>query len=1240
MTLAEVPTEALVEARARLYLGDLAGVRGLLAKYTEDQPRDEAGRWTGAGGGDAKALDTALQHWALIDNHDIRMALAGKNDDPQARKDAYAIAAAVADKGTIAPDLYRGVSRMAASQGLEKIIAMQPGADLNLNIASWSSDPEVAKDFATGSPPRVVFRVAGAQALDMGRQSIRSEKEWITDGHFQVVSVEKDVAGWAYKPYTQGQLRTTATVVTLRQVDIFDAPPEFAGTKGVAIGRRAWPDAFDPDIDAVFDQRMVKNDRPPSKIQKAAATRTLRSGGAQRDASLNPIVARVREQLVALAQEHLPTVAKVSPLSLSDQAKKLIQQAYIEAYQVGFDDSGADEGDWDPEAAQAVADGQSSGLADLLLGLAGALLAGELSQAMADARMGQYAATLNPVYEQGFASGVTAQGQVSTATWHSEQDAEVCALCDERDGTVWYGDEDHPYPGEGTFGEVCEGAMNCFAPGTLVSGAFVSGMRSWYVGELVELRTASGRRVTVTPHHPVATPAGFVPAHRLGKGDQVLAERSAVEETASVHDENGPLPVEQVLDALEGALTVWAGHFTPRGMDLHGDALHVEGDVYVVGTDSHLRSDDEAKRAEPLRDLRLVTADMGQGARSANGAMGLNLVQDSTVSGSRPSGREELIGCLLPVGPTGGHAFTAVADRDPGTIEDGVDRVAIHIEGLREHLPRHSREVESTDWLDGQDIGVSGTGQPRKTLTVGRAAQVDASLSQPAGHVVDVDAEFVSELLGRYPGFVAPDEIVEVGRRRFAGHVYDLGTTTGWLVAGGILTANCRCEIWYDFVPADEVDQSDLGEEDVAAVARPAHERRGIQKYSEDQPRDEAGRFADGGEGDSDRGTPHEAIRSFEAQVAAEEHQRNPDPGHGQMFGPERGMIVGPGGEVRWTGTGETNRIGSEIAPHLGPGAVMTHFHPDEGERAHLANADLNTAMRSGTTIRAFNANGAWQQFTPNEAGVGSVGANLQDLYPYIREEMARTGANMSDAYTAVLQSLTSRYGTWAEGKASTGAVQKYSEDQPRDELGRFAPGSGEEDVSREIGSALADAKGHEREATSLVRGLGQATGGRMAGYDFRLKSESSLSRKLASDMADKGRTAAYASARIYDNLRYTLKFPAGQYTKGVEKTLANLRAQGYEVDRLKNFWSGGKGYAGVNAVIRSPDGYRWELQFHTQDSLDAKDPSHLLFERQRDPSTPRALKYELGRQITALWAPIRADTPPGATTIPGIPIH
>jgi hypothetical protein len=78
-------------------------------------------------------------------------------------------------------------------------------------------------------------------------------------------------------------------------------------------------------------------------------------------------------------------------------------------------------------------------------------------------RLGLYASTAYARWEEGRLHGYKARtGDTSPRiTWHTVGDSEVCELCAERDGEV-YKENDLPgFPGDGGFGDLCEGAVNC-----------------------------------------------------------------------------------------------------------------------------------------------------------------------------------------------------------------------------------------------------------------------------------------------------------------------------------------------------------------------------------------------------------------------------------------------------------------------------------------------------------------------------------------------------------------------------------------------------------------------------------------------------------------------------------------------------------------------------------------------------------------------------------------------------------
>lgn len=136
---------------------------------------------------------------------------------------------------------------------------------------------------------------------------------------------------------------------------------------------------------------------------------------------------------------------------------------------------------------------------------------------------------------------------------------------------------------------------------------------------------------------------------------------------------------------------------------------------------------------------------------------------------------------------------------------------------------------------------------------------------------------------------------------------------------------------------------------------------------------------------------------------------------------------------------------------------------------------------------------------------------------------------------------------------------------------------------------------------------------------DYRLKTEDSLKRKVTSDFLD-GYDLNYIESHIYDNVRYTDlvngNFLVGDYAKIQDQ----LEADGYKILRVKNTLGNSKAaYRGLNTIIETSDGYKFELQFHTPESIDIKERVHKLYEVYRLDTTSEAEKLELDKKMRAI---------------------
>jgi hypothetical protein len=158
-----------------------------------------------------------------------------------------------------------------------------------------------------------------------------------------------------------------------------------------------------------------------------------------------------------------------------------------------------------------------------------------------------------------------------------------------------------------------------------------------------------------------------------------------------------------------------------------------------------------------------------------------------------------------------------------------------------------------------------------------------------------------------------------------------------------------------------------------------------------------------------------------------------------------------------------------------------------------------------------------------------------------------------------------------------------------------------------------------------------------LAGLDYRMKGEDRLREKVAGELrAFRDMTPSQALSSVPDPVRFTFCYSESGYADGVRADTERLKSQGFEQIKLKNSWTSDQ-YRGINSQWRHPEsGVRFEVQFHTRVSFEAKQLSHGAYERLRNPQTTRPEARELEAFQAQVCA--RVAVPRGATEIEDYP--
>lgn len=134
---------------------------------------------------------------------------------------------------------------------------------------------------------------------------------------------------------------------------------------------------------------------------------------------------------------------------------------------------------------------------------------------------------------------------------------------------------------------------------------------------------------------------------------------------------------------------------------------------------------------------------------------------------------------------------------------------------------------------------------------------------------------------------------------------------------------------------------------------------------------------------------------------------------------------------------------------------------------------------------------------------------------------------------------------------------------------------------------------------TRLLQSALEGKDAELVGLPFRIKNAKSTLRKVNKELDAnvKWTLKDLTEGDVNDILRYTAQIDTRQYTEVLQDTLRTLKDGKHKVLRVTNYWET-PNYKGVNVVMRNPQGIKYELQFHTPESIDVKENiSHKFYE-------------------------------------------
>ena len=310
---------------------------------------------------------------------------------------------------------------------------------------------------------------------------------------------------------------------------------------------------------------------------------------------------------------------------------------------------------------------------------------------------------------------------------------------------------------------------------------------------------------------------------------------------------------------------------------------------------------------------------------------------------------------------------------------------------------------------------------------------------------------------------------------------------------------------------------------------------------------------------------------------------------------------------------------------------------PDEADESPDGNAD-----------RRDDQGGSGQAGRPGNAEAET--RNRQEYYADLRTAVSTAESTTVRRITAEEQATAEKWGKqteesrwiWSEYQRRWPPEQRAPVKRSDDAPPGSWRGEGNRTLKPEANSrveAVCDQiADREREKISpALRAIeSQDPDRHLVGFEQRLKGRDRIKDKVCRSVRNFGRTPEQAVSRVPDAIRYTFEYREARYTQGVWTDIGRLKEEGFKLHSLWNAWSKDQ-YKGINSQWIDPEsGQRFEVQFHTRISFEAKQLTHPAYERLR---TRQPDKFEQ-MVLEAFQKKVSADVPvpPGAPDIPGYP--
>lgn len=350
------------------------------------------------------------------------------------------------------------------------------------------------------------------------------------------------------------------------------------------------------------------------------------------------------------------------------------------------------------------------------------------------------------------------------------------------------------YPGDpnGSPGNI----INCFPAGTIISGVSpLAVTRQWYEGELIEITSSRGHKLTGTPNHPILTVNGWCALDKLNNGNSIYS--STYSQKSSLFWSNPNINnIETTIEKIFNSFSNF-GEFNRVSstiVNFHGQIPN--HDVDVITTNRKLRNTSISKFIDPFFELGFTSSNFRE------------IFEFATCYGMYSFFCMYLM-CSF-------YSKIGFFSEQASFFNRSVFHSIIHrfgsISMFDSILMKYFINCSS---LDFQNIGnsldrFSFIKQFNYFITVlnsffysNNFERIRNSSNNIRFFENEIDChrstfKLNSNFFNTFSSLIELDNINFVRRIKFRGHVYNLQDRKGFYLANGIFSHNCRCVLCYD----------------------------------------------------------------------------------------------------------------------------------------------------------------------------------------------------------------------------------------------------------------------------------------------------------------------------------------------------------------------------------------------------------------------------------------------------------